>query len=90
MPYTTPAHVHSAIVAQIGPLPLERTPEAFHRYLDRWAATAIDIASNTIDLAQHIANRGDADAAQQLKREAEDFFAEFKHIDSMRVSPILG
>ncbi|MET8427765.1 hypothetical protein [Nocardia sp. NPDC004860] len=89
--YRTPARIETATREGIGPRPLDNTPAAFHRYLDKRVEFCVEAAENTIESAQMVlATGGTADHVRDLRDEAAEFFAEARHIDAMRVKPVLS
>ena len=87
--YRTPDRTETAIREGIGPRPLDNTPEGFHRYLDRRVAFCLEAAGNTLTAAQEVLARARADS-DELAAEAAEFYAEARHIDAMRVNPVLS
>ncbi|MGF6881718.1 hypothetical protein ABH933_001229 [Nocardia sp. GP40] len=81
----TPAHVHEALVREVGPLPVPANHETFSAYLDRRATACLEIAERVANLAETVGKDGHTAAFAELVVEARDFLAEYDFIDSMRI-----
>ncbi|WP_157556260.1 hypothetical protein [Nocardia acidivorans] len=57
----------------------------WHKRLDERHTAALEVADNTLDAAQQLANYGDYAAAESLIAEARTYFDEAQTIASMRL-----
>ncbi|WP_280485371.1 hypothetical protein [Nocardia cyriacigeorgica] len=84
---TTAPHVRTAIREALGNVrPVDMRTAA--EYYDRRAAFCLTTAQNTLALAETVGERGDVAAMGELVREAQDFMAEYRRINAMRVNPV--